>query len=97
MNSFLGLWVIFELFAGFLLVQEAVLGPGGLQSVTGVHVLGKRALQLDVRDVALTQPHQIFDVMKTTFLVQSLGVMLKVVLAQERGEDPFGHLEETGQ
>ncbi len=90
MNSFLGLWVIF---AGFLLVHEAVLGPGGLQPVTGALVIGKRVLQLEVRDIVLTQPYKIIDVKKITLLVQRLSVLLKFVLAQELGECPFGHLE----
>lgn len=56
------------IFAGFLLVHEAVLGPGGLQPVTGTLVLGKDALQLEECDDILIHIVNIMGITKTIFV-----------------------------
>ena len=48
------------IFAGFLLVHEAVLRPGGLQPVTGVFVIGECTLQLEVLDGLPIHPVNVF-------------------------------------
>ncbi len=79
--------------AGFLLVHEAVLGPGGLQPVTGVLVIGKHALQLESFDGLLVHPHHIIGRVKTKS-AHRLEVTLKVVLEQELLQSSFGHHED---
>jgi hypothetical protein len=78
------------IFAGFLLVHEAVLGEGGLQPVTGALVLMKRALQLEVFDGHQIHPPHIIGCAKTKF-VHWLYVTLKVVFEQEPLDGSFGH------
>jgi hypothetical protein len=80
------------IFAGFLLVHEAVLGEGGLQPVTSALVLVKRALQLEVSDGHQIHPVHITDRTKTRF-VKRLYVTLKVVFEQEPLDGSFGHRE----
>jgi hypothetical protein len=80
-------------FAGFLLVHEAVLGPGDLDPVTGALVVGECPLQLEVRDKTLVSTPEDMGCAETTF-VQRLYVTLKFVLEQEPLESPFGHRED---
>ena len=80
---------VFVIFAGLLLVHEAVLGPGGLDPVTGALVVGEGALQLEVCDPRLVDAPQILDCVNN--FVESLYVMLKFVLEQELLDGPFGH------
>jgi hypothetical protein len=84
--------MVFDIFAGFVLVHVAVLSPGGLQPVTGALVIAKRALQLEKCDEILVHfPVNVFDLTNTIF-VKRLYVILKFVLDQDFGECPFGHL-----
>ena len=76
-------------FAGFLLVHEAVLGPRDLDPITGALVVGEGALQLEVCHPRLVNaPHSIDCANKS---VKMLYVMLKFVLEQEPLDSPFGH------
>jgi hypothetical protein len=84
--------MVFDIFAGFLLVHVAVLSPGGLQPVTGALVIAKGALQLEkCNEILIHFPVHILDLTNTPF-AKRLYVMLKFVLDQDFGECPFGHL-----
>ena len=80
---------VFVIFAGFLLVHEAVLGPRDLDPITGALVVGEGALQLEVCDPRLVHPPHFFDCANT--FVECLYVMLKFVLEQDPLDGPFGH------
>ena len=81
------------IFAGLLLVHEAVVGPGGLDPVTGALVVGEGTLQLHFSDIILVKAPEVVGYAPTTF-VQRLDVTLKVVLEQEPLEGPFRHRRE---
>ena len=81
------------IFAGLLLVHEAVVVPGGLDPVTGALVVGEGAPQHEPLGIPRTHPANIIGVTNTK-VVKSLCVMLKVILGQEHGECPFGHRED---
>ena len=76
------------IFAGFLLVHEAVLGPRGPNSVPGALVLAEGALQLEVCDQRLVNAPPVVDFVNTPF-EKILYVTLKFVLEQEPLEGPF--------
>ncbi len=79
---------ILVIFAGFLLVHEAVLGPGGLDPVTGALEVGECALQPEGCDPTLVEDPNIIGCAKTK-LVHCLRVTLKVVFEQDPLDGSF--------
>ncbi len=79
------------IFAGFLLVHEAVLGPRGLHPVPGALVVGECALQFEGCDPRLVHEPNMIDCAKT--FVKSLYVMLKFVFDQDPLEGSFSHCQ----